>query len=247
SPQGRVRGSALNFVEKGDTRGEGFLSCAAGRNGSPLELLLEPEALVVVLEGAVALHGALVGILPDEGAAGIVFPKDHGDAGVHRPVAGVLVQGGVGHDAGIRHREGLHQLDGAGVLVDAVDVGIAVVPFSAVQVGAHPIGQVGVVAVPGGQGPVVVVEHPQVAHALLVAGGPGHAVLAVLPGEIVHRGQAVVLIAGALPEGGVAAQPADAGLAVDVFRRDGGGRLPGGDHQAVGVGQVLDGVQVDPV
>ena len=33
----RVRGSALNFVEKGDTRGEGFLSCAAGRNGSPLE------------------------------------------------------------------------------------------------------------------------------------------------------------------------------------------------------------------
>ena len=33
----RVRGSALNFVEKGDTRGKGFLSCAAGRNGSPLE------------------------------------------------------------------------------------------------------------------------------------------------------------------------------------------------------------------
>src|SRR5699024_10588915 len=33
----RVRGSALNFVEKGDTRGEGFLTCAAGRNGSPLE------------------------------------------------------------------------------------------------------------------------------------------------------------------------------------------------------------------
>ena len=34
---GRVRGSALNFVQKGDTRGEGFLTCAAGRKGSPLE------------------------------------------------------------------------------------------------------------------------------------------------------------------------------------------------------------------
>ena len=36
-PLGRVRGSALNFVQKGDTRGEGFLTCAAGRKGSPLE------------------------------------------------------------------------------------------------------------------------------------------------------------------------------------------------------------------
>ena len=50
----------------------GGLSWYQGRS------LLEPEALIIVLEGAVALHGALVGILADQIALAVVFAIHHG-------------------------------------------------------------------------------------------------------------------------------------------------------------------------